>query len=50
MRGKNTADQNRRHCFCAGVTYDKLEPEYMRMAEAERKLRAKQAESRRTNG
>ena len=33
-----------------GVTYDKLEPEYMRMAEAERKLRAKQAESRRTNG
>lgn len=33
-----------------GVTYDKLKPEYMRMAEAERKLRAKQAESRKTNG
>ena len=34
--------------FAAGevVTFDKLEPEYMRMAEAERKLRAKQAESR----
>ena len=26
-----------------GVTFDRLEPEYMRMAEAERKLRAKQA-------
>lgn len=33
-----------------GVTYDRLEPEYMRMAEAERKLRAKQAESRRSDG
>ena len=32
--------------FAAGesVSYDKLKPEYMRMAEAERKLRAKQAE------
>lgn len=29
-----------------GVPYDRLEPEYMRMAEAERKLRAKQAEGR----
>ena len=29
-----------------GVSYDQLAPEYMRMAEAERKLRAKQAESR----
>lgn len=29
-----------------GVTFDQLEPEYMRMAEAERKLRAKQAENR----
>ena len=28
-----------------GVTFRQLEPEYMRMAEAERKLRAKQAES-----
>lgn len=28
------------------VTFDKLEPEYMRMAEAERKLRAKQAEEK----
>ena len=25
-----------------GVTFESLEPEYMRMAEAERKLRAKQ--------
>ena len=32
-----------------GVTYDMLKPEYMRMAEAERKLRAKQAEVK-TNG
>ncbi|MGX8773488.1 MAG: tRNA (adenosine(37)-N6)-threonylcarbamoyltransferase complex dimerization subunit type 1 TsaB [Bacillota bacterium] len=29
-----------------GVAFDALEPEYMRMAEAERKLRARQAESR----
>lgn len=29
-----------------GVTYEQLQPEYMRMAEAERKLRAKQAEGR----
>ena len=28
------------------VTFDKLEPEYMRMAEAERKLKAKQAEEK----
>ena len=33
-----------------GVNFDQLEPEYMRMAEAERKLRAKQAEKGRTNG
>lgn len=33
-----------------GVAFDRLKPEYMRMAEAERKLRAKQAESGRTNG
>lgn len=34
--------------FTAGesVSFDQLEPEYMRMAEAERKLKAKQAESR----
>ena len=38
--------------FAAGgaVMYDALEPEYMRMAEAERKLRAKQAENRRIDG
>ena len=33
-----------------GVTFDQLEPEYMRMAEAERKLRAKQAEKGKING
>ena len=33
-----------------GVTFDQLKPAYMRMAEAERKLRAKQAESRQAEG
>lgn len=33
-----------------GVNFDQLEPEYMRMAEAERKLRAKLAEKGRSNG
>ncbi|MCR5033918.1 MAG: tRNA (adenosine(37)-N6)-threonylcarbamoyltransferase complex dimerization subunit type 1 TsaB [Clostridia bacterium] len=34
----------RKYLAGEGVTFDQLEPEYMRMAEAERKLRAKQAE------
>jgi len=36
----------RKYLAGEGVAFDQLEPEYMRMAEAERKLRAKQAEEK----